>query len=90
MFTNTTIYHSFISLGDFTRAPELLADYRLPPTEASDVYSYSIILYEICTRLEPFELVIRDMEISPTGNRCLLSKSFYFSSTGAILLFFRN
>lgn len=46
----------------YWRAPELLRGE--PPTKATDVYAYGMLLYEVLYRREPFEK--ENKEVNPT------------------------
>lgn len=62
------LFHDFgIFSEKFWRAPELLVNRELPCTKESDIYSYGIILSEICTRDDPYRAEMDKFEYEPSG-----------------------
>lgn len=70
---------SMFTEWDLHIAPEILSsNYSLPPNEASDVYSYAILLFEIFNRCDPYEDVMVSVFVKFIPNECvpLMFRSF--------------
>ena len=64
------IYLIDLILEHFWWSPERLLDRDLPLTKECDIYAYGIIMYEICTRGDPYDLDMEMNQMEPTGGMC--------------------
>ena len=69
--------YNFFYLGKFWKAPELIENSELPLTKETDVYSYSIIMYEICTRGDPYQIETEQGEWEPRGTYLFIISSYF-------------